>query len=148
MLSLDSWLNTNARATCVSPSPNSLPTFGVEVIMERMCISTKCNSMDEEKSRLLIVTISLPMRQGRNRGLQAIVGSFYGSKEGYLYTHQPIATPILFSLIDYLLPVVRQAFTIPFIFIHGIVIAVLIIIFFILSPCTPLFLLPLHVLLL
>ena len=42
---------------------------------------------------------------------------------------------VFFSLINYFLPVLRQVFTIPFIFIHDIVIVVLIIVFFItLSP--------------
>lgn len=38
--------------------------------------------MDEEELRLLIMTISLPVRQGWGRKSQAIVGSFYGSNEG------------------------------------------------------------------
>ena len=50
--------------------------------MEGMCNSTKCFSMDEEELGLLIMTISLPVRQGRGRISQAIVGSFYGSNEG------------------------------------------------------------------
>ncbi len=51
--------------------------------MERIYNSTKRIAMDEEKSWLLIMTISLPVRKGWERRLQAIVGSFYGSNEGY-----------------------------------------------------------------
>lgn len=134
---------------CVSPPPISWLIFGVRVTMERMCDSTKCFSNGRGGTAASYHDDITAREAGLGSKIASDCWLVLWLKRRVIMLPLTNSSSVLFMIIVHFLIFLSQAFAIPFIFIHEIIIVILIIVFFtILSPYTSFFLLPLHVLLL